>query len=58
VLIGVSLASGQIVWWKNLAEVLVLVVALVWSWKTSPILQQAIKTQLHSFEKRRHVNAI
>jgi O-antigen/teichoic acid export membrane protein len=58
VLIALSLSSGQMVWWKNLAEILVLAVALVWSWQTSPLLQDAIKTQLHSFGKRRHVNAI
>jgi O-antigen/teichoic acid export membrane protein len=58
VLIALSLSSGQMVWWKNLAEMLVLAVALVWSWQTSPLLQDAIKTQLHSFGKRRHVNAI
>jgi O-antigen/teichoic acid export membrane protein len=58
VLIALSLSSGQMVWWKNLAEMLVLAVVLVWSWQTSPLLQDAIKTQLHSFGKRRHVNAI
>jgi hypothetical protein len=36
----------------------VLFISLVWSWRVSPILQHAIKTQLSSFEKRRHLNAV
>lgn len=46
VLVAVSLSPSQILAWKSLAEVLVLAVAIVWSWRTSPHLQHAIKTQL------------
>jgi O-antigen/teichoic acid export membrane protein len=48
VLAAVSLSPGQIFSWKSLAEVLVLAVALMWSWRTSPHLQNAIKVQIHS----------
>ncbi len=57
VLIALSLSSEQVVWWKNLAEVLVLAVAIVWSWQTSPLLQHTIKALLHS-GKRGQVNAV
>jgi len=59
VLIAVGLSSGQIVWWKNLAEVLVLAVALFWSWQTSPLLQHTIKALFDSFVgKRPQVDAV
>jgi hypothetical protein len=48
VLCAVSLYSNQIFSWKSLAELPVLVVALAWSWRTSPHLQNAIKVQIHS----------
>jgi O-antigen/teichoic acid export membrane protein len=58
VLIAVSLQSGQIVWWKHLAEVLVLAVAMVWSWQMSPLLQHTIKAQMNSFRNRLQVKAV
>lgn len=57
VLAAVGLTSTQFVWWKDLAEALLLTVALAWSWLMSPLLQQAIKAQIQSFGKRRQVKA-
>jgi O-antigen/teichoic acid export membrane protein len=46
VLVTVGLSSSQIFSWRSLAEVLVIAVALVWSWRTSPHVQHAVKAQL------------
>lgn len=58
VLIAVSLFSTRIIWWKSMAQILVLAVALVWSWRSSSLLQHAIKTQFHSMMKWRRSVAV
>lgn len=48
VLIAVSLSAGQLSWRRSLAELPVIAVSLVWAWRTSPLLRQAILMQLAS----------
>ena len=56
VLLAVSLASTQLVWWKSMLQLILFVVALMYSWRSSPLLQGAIRQQLKWIARRPRLN--
>lgn len=52
VLVAVGVSAGHLSWWRGLAELPVMLVSLVWAWRTSPLLQQTIRGYLTNPMKR------
>lgn len=48
VVIAVSVSPLREFWWRSFAELLAFIAAVFWSWRSSPLLRHAIRTQVLS----------